>query len=174
MVYFYSNTNTLQSGACVFSPADQCVGYFCLLVICLPFLWWNTMPKSNLETKEFMSLLTSLDHTPSLRELKARTEPETMLDYCLPAKSSRLVHYGLLHLLFYSTQDTTIGVALPTVSWVLPPQASIRKTPHRLTYRPIWWQPESPSSRITLAVSDWHKTTHHSINRWHSVILFNE
>lgn len=35
-------------------------------------------------------------------------------------------------------RSTCPGVVLPTACWVLPNQSLIKKTPHRLTYRPIW------------------------------------
>ena len=38
------------------------------------------------------------------------------------------------------TQDTSIEVALPTVSYALLYQLSVKKMHHRLAHKPVWWE----------------------------------
>lgn len=112
------------------------------------------MAKSNMGKKEFVSTYSFpsqsiVEAETRGRKLEAGAEAEAVEKCYFLACASGLTRPAFLHI----AARTTSPGSPPTVSWVLPNQPSVKKTPHSLAHRPIWWEhfsAEVPSFQMTL------------------------
>lgn len=87
----------------------------------------SAMTRGNLGSTGLFHLTLSYGN-PSLKEVKADTETETMEEFCLLACSPWLVQPAFPR----AVRTTSPEVALPTLSWVFPHQSLFKKMLPRL------------------------------------------
>lgn len=96
------------------------------VIVSFPVTMVNTM------TKSYLSYFSLIDCSPSLREIQAGTDVETIKECCLPAYSPNVASLK-------PPKPTCLGLVPPTMAWALPHQISDQENRcgHRYDHRLI-------------------------------------
>lgn len=133
---------------------DFFLGSYNTVPVWFLLLWKNTVTKSKLERKEFISFYSSVHHQGKLRQ-NSRQETGT------EKQGPWTLFPGWLHLGSCSAnpllqpRTTCLGEALSTVGEALLRQLETKKMSHRHAHKLIWWRQFSYWDSLFPVVPSW-------------------